>query len=171
MATKKKPKASATSLADRIHAVNVALREGEPDNITTDPVFGYTGYKPQPIIDAMNKHIGLGQWGFEVVNMEVVREDKEGHPTMVMCLIKVSMKGVEWMPSAYGQGMITRQAVGDGYKSAQTDALKKALSYFSIGSRAYHGMLKDNTPAGRRQRQQGHIAASYAKKAPPTPTK
>ena len=31
---------------------------------------------------------------------------------------------------------------GDCKKSAQTDALKKALSYFSIGNKAYHGLLK-----------------------------
>ncbi len=38
---------------------------------------------------------------------------------------------------------MTRGAVGDARKGAQTDALKKGLSYFGIGNRAYHGLLEN----------------------------
>ena len=44
--------------------------------------------------------------------------------------------------TAWGQGRVTQGNIGDARKSGQTNALKKALSYFSIGIRSYHGLLK-----------------------------
>ena len=41
-------------------------------------------------------------------------------------------------------------------KSAQTDAIKKALSYFSVGNRAYLGML--GKPKSQRQALQPSLA-------------
>jgi recombination DNA repair RAD52 pathway protein len=56
--------------------------------------------------------------------------------------VKVWLKDIACMPVGWGQSRVTKGDAGDAKKGAQTDALKKALSYFSIGNRAYHGYLR-----------------------------
>src|SRR6185312_17383890 len=50
-------------------------------------------------------------------------------------------------PVGWGQNRVTRGDIGDARKGAQTDAIKKALSYFSIGNRAYQGLLGEDSHA------------------------
>jgi hypothetical protein len=127
-----------TPIETKIREVNKVLLVGEPTNITYDSFGGYTGYKPQYIIDSMNKVFGIGEWGFHEKNMEIVQMEKS---QLAVANIEVFIKGIEYMPTAYGQSIVTRGAVGDAKKGAQTDAIKKGLSYFSIGNRAFHGLL------------------------------
>jgi len=123
-------------MQENILKVNKALELGEPDNISEDPYTHYTGYQPQTIIDAMNDSLGIDGWGFEDLSNEVNEES-----TLALAQVKVWIGSVDNFRTAYGQGRVTRGDVGDGRKSAQTDALKKALSYFSVGNRAYLGLL------------------------------
>src|SRR6266699_157587 len=128
---------------EKIKAVNKILQEGEPGNISIDNYSGFTGYKPQYIIDAMNFVFKLGNWGFEEVASEIVTHQTEkGTSNLALCQVKVWLKDVEFMPVGWGQSRVTKGDIGDAKKGAQTDAIKKALSYFSIGNRAYHGLLK-----------------------------
>ena len=135
--------AEAKTTEEKIKAVNKVLQDGEPGNISIDNYSGFTGYKPQFIVDAMNAVFKIGQWGFEEVASEIVTHQKEtGNSSLAIAQVKVWIKTIEFMPVGYGQGRVTQGNIGDGKKSAQTDAIKKALSYFSIGNRAYHGLLK-----------------------------
>ena len=91
----------------------------------------------------MNAVFKIGQWGFEEVASEIVTHQTEkGHSSLAIAQVKVWIKDVAFKPVGYGQSRVTKGDVGDAKKGAQTDAIKKALSYFSIGNRAYHGLLK-----------------------------
>lgn len=128
---------------EKIKAVNKVLQDGEPGNISIDNYSGYTGYKPQYLIDAMNAVFKIGTWGFEEVHAEIVTHQAEkGSSSIAIAQVKVWMKDVEFHPVGWGQSRVTKGDIGDAKKGAQTDAIKKALSYFSIGNRAYHGLLK-----------------------------
>ena len=135
--------AEARTTEEKIKAVNKVLLYGEPGNISIDNYSGFTGYKPQFIVDAMNAVFKIGQWGFEEVASEIVTHQTEkGHSSLAIAQVKVWIKTIDFMPVGYGQSRVTKGDVGDAKKGAQTDAIKKALSYFSIGNRAYHGLLK-----------------------------
>ena len=135
--------AEAKTIEEKIKAVNTILHDGEPGNISQDNYSGFTGYKPQFIVDAMNAVFKIGQWGFEEVTNELVTSQGEkGTATLAIGQVKVWLKDITFMPVGYGQSRVTRGDIGDAKKGAQTDAIKKALSYFSIGNRAYHGLLK-----------------------------
>jgi len=126
------------SLIDKINKVNEELKSNEPTNVSVDTFTKYTGYKPQYVVDAMNKHLGVGQWGF----CEVQNQLKEGEKTTVITKVEAWVGNTDNKFTAWGGAMVTRGSVSDAMKSAQTDALKKALSYFSVGYRAYRGLLK-----------------------------
>lgn len=133
-------------MKSKVEAVNKLLLAGEPGNITTDEHAGYTGYKPQAIIDAMNE-VFFGEWGFSEVGSEIMPGDKGG---LAVAQVQVWLAGIEFKPTSWGQNRVTRGDVGDARKGAQTDAIKKALSYFSIGNRAYQGLLeKEESKSGQ----------------------
>lgn len=127
--------ANFNSLIDKINRI---LESGEPDNISVDDYSGSTGYTPQYIIDALNTVIGIDKWGFDEISNELTGGET---PVLAEAHIKVWLFNLENYRTAYGQARITRGDVGDARKGAQTDAIKKALSYFSIGNRAYLGLL------------------------------
>ena len=58
-------------IKDIIALVNSILEKGEPKNISYDSYGGYTGYKPQYVIAAMNEAFGIGAWGFKELSMQV----------------------------------------------------------------------------------------------------
>src|SRR5947209_10576334 len=132
--------------AQVVEAINKLLLAGEPGNISVDSYSDRTGYKPQAIWDAMNAVLGLGSWGFEEVSSEIVDGEKG---QIAVAKVKVWLKDVDFQPAAWGQARVTKGDVGDARKGAQTDAMKKALSYFSIGNRAYHGLLDKDAPAAQ----------------------
>jgi recombination DNA repair RAD52 pathway protein len=61
---------------------------------------------------------------------------------LAVAQVKVWLAGIDFHPCAWGQSRVTKGDIGDAKKGAQTDAIKKALSYFSIGNRAYYGLLQ-----------------------------
>jgi len=135
--------ADAKTTEEKIKAVNQILHDGEPGNISLDSYSGFTGYKPQHIIDSMNAVFKIGMWGFEEVASEIVTHQTEkGNSSLAIAQVKVWIKTIDFMPVGYGQSRVTKGDQGDAKKGAQTDAIKKALSYFSVGNRAYHGLLK-----------------------------
>lgn len=145
-----------------VSQVNHLLIEGEPGNISIDTFNGYSGYKPQAIIDAMNEVFGIGAWGFEEISSDVEPGDKGA---LAVARVTVWLAGIDFKPSAWGQSNVTRGASGDARKGAATDALKKALSYFSIGNRAYQGLLDQNKPAPREART-SDASANQANRRP-----
>ena len=132
----------AKTIEEKIKAVNKILHDGEPNNISIDNYSGFTGYKPQYIFDALNAVFHVGNWGFEEIASEIVTHQTEkGNSSLAIAHVKVWLKGIDFQPSSYGQSRVTKGDIGDAKKGAQTDAIKKALSYFSIGNRAFHGCL------------------------------
>ena len=132
------------SIDKKIELVNDLLEKKEPESITHDSYTDYTGYKPQYVVRAMNKVFGYGGWGFNEISMKITPPDEKGN-TLAVANLQVWLEDVENRMSAYGQSRVTRGDVGDAMKGAQTDALKKALSYFDIGQRAYFGLLPKPT--------------------------
>lgn len=128
------------TLNDKIQKVNKMLKEGEPDNVSVDNFSKYSGYKPQYIIDCLNFVLGIGKWGFKEISNEIVTGQADSQ--LAICQIKVWIDSKDNALVGWGQSRVTRGDIGDAKKGAQTDALKKALSYFSVGNRAYHGVLK-----------------------------
>lgn len=139
-----------TLTSELVQHVNDVLGAGEPNNISFDAFGGYTGYKPQYIIDALNDVLGFGGWGFDELSSEIAGQGDKG---LVIAQVRVWVKGVDFRPTSWGQARITKGDIGDARKGAQTDAIKKGLSYFSIGNRAYQGLLPKPEEAGQRRPQ------------------
>ena len=125
---------------EKVKAVNEALKKGEDNGNFTADHKGYTGYKPQYVLDAVNSQF-CGEWEVEIIDKEVIDgTNKKGEATktaLVSIRLTLNSKKIETMASHP-----VLDDIGDSFKSAQTDALKKAFAHFSIGNRAYHGLLK-----------------------------
>lgn len=127
-------------LKERVKKVNGTLKAGEPTNYKSDHK-GYTGYVPQHVIDAVNMEF-LGEWSMTVEEKKnFIEKNKKGESvTVAFVHVRVTLCGqpIDAMashPNVQGD-------LGDAFKAAQTDAMKKAFAHFSIGNRAYHGLLK-----------------------------
>jgi len=91
----------------------------------------------------MNVVFGIGGWGFDELAADVVTNQTEkGTASLAIAQVKVWLKDIAFQPVGRGQSRVTKGDVGDAKKGCQTDAIKKALSYFSVGNRAYHGRLR-----------------------------
>lgn len=126
---------------DKIFKANKILQEGEPNNWSTDHK-GYAGYKPQAVIDAVNE--AEIDWNLELLETnerDSGKLNKKGD-SIIDVLTKVRVSIGESFKDAVASHPILDD-YGDAMKSAQTDAMKKAFAHFSIGNRAYHGLLKD----------------------------
>ena len=126
------------TIKDRVKKVNEILKAGEPKNFSADHK-GYTGYRPQHIIDAINSEF-IGEWKTEVLEHHTYpTKNKKGEDVKnAFVKIRVSLLGATH--DTFASHPILDD-VGDAFKSAQTDAMKKALAHWSIGNRAYHGLL------------------------------
>lgn len=108
----------------------------------------FRGYKPQFVIDAMNKAFGSGGWKHEVVATEIQKLPKRdgGESTSILALVKVLIIGddgttlFETGVQAGGADVIGT-GLGNAVKSAITDGIGKALSLLSVGNKAYRGEL------------------------------
>src|SRR5258708_16408972 len=137
-----------TDIATRSELVHQSLFARKPANISVDTYSGYVGYRPQYVVDGMNETFGTGGWGFEELSSDIMEGEKGA---LVVAKVKVWLSGApDFQPTGWGQARVTKGDYGDARKGAQTDAIKKALSYFSIGNRTYQGLLKEgngNAPA------------------------
>lgn len=139
--TEKSPM-SQNNFATQVTKINAILKKGEPSNWTKDHK-GYSGYKPQSIIDAINAVIG-GEWSLEVLDNSYFQSDKtdKNGNKIKHAMVKVRLRVFGKSVDAFASHPVLDDP-GDAFKSAQTDAMKKAFSHFSIGNRAYHGLLVD----------------------------
>jgi hypothetical protein len=127
---------------EKIKEVNTILEKGEKDGNYTSDHKGYTGYKPQCVIDAVNSQF-CGEWSMEIVEKQTYptknKKGEEVKNAFVTVRLTLMNSKIETMASHP-----ILDDVGDAFKSAQTDALKKAFAHFSIGRRAYLGLLPNN---------------------------
>lgn len=145
---------SHTNLTDtKLKQVNELLANGEPDNVTIDDSRenqSYAGYKPQAVIDAMNHVFGFQYWGYDDIRTETItRKTSKGSGQLAICNVSVWILDPAFKRTAWGQNTVTRGDIGDAKKAAQTDAIKKALSLFSVGNRAYLGLLDQDKRVSR----------------------
>lgn len=132
----------ALTLWEKIESINAELLAGEPGNVTCDPDTKYTGYDAQAIFDAVNHHLGAEHWRYDVVELV----NFEGRQWRAHVIISIR-QGAEWVPKGLQiGGGVGGKSVPDGAKSAITDGVKKAFSAWSIGNRAYLGLLKMPPP-------------------------
>jgi len=124
---------------EKIKLVNEALQKGEANGNYTADHKGYTGYKPQYVIDAVNSQF-CGEWDMEIVDKSTYptknKKGEEVKNAFVTIRLTLNERKIESLASHP-----ILDDVGDAFKSAQTDAMKKAFAHFSIGNRAYHGLL------------------------------
>lgn len=124
-------------MKEQIKAINDVLQAGEPNNWSTDHK-GYAGYSPQSVIDAVNGEF-IGKWGIDVVEHKTYpTTGKSGVINNAFVKIRLTLNGTSM--ETFASHPIQTDP-GDAFKSAQTDAMKKAFALFSIGRRAYHGLL------------------------------
>ena len=135
------------NLKQKIRKVNEILLKGEPKNISVDSTNGYLGYEIQCVLDAMNDVFGVDGWAFKASEGKIY--ETVAKPVRRLLVLKVSvtfyvkMTNNQWAGvEATGQAEIEHGNIGNAEKSATADGLKKALSYASIGNRAYHGKLE-----------------------------
>lgn len=150
-----------SDIMQKVAQVNDLLLRGEPDNVSVDDYAGYIGYKPQYVIDACNDVFGIGGWGFDEVSSDITPGDKG----LAITQVRVWLQGIESKPVGWGQSRVTKGDIGDARKGAQTDAIKKGLSYFSIGNRAYKGLIvkpeQRNNRSDQNTRQQSTRSQSH----------
>lgn len=129
-------------LKQAIKNINLLLQEGEKKGNFSEDHKGYTGYKPQYVIDAVNSEL-LGEWSLEILEKQTYptrnKKGEEVKNAFVTVRLKILDKAIDSVASHP-----ILDDVGDAFKSAQTDAMKKAFAHFSIGNRAYHGLLVKN---------------------------
>tara|TARA_R110000850_G_scaffold101867_3_gene210563 strand:- start:260 stop:676 length:417 start_codon:yes stop_codon:yes gene_type:complete len=127
---------------EKIKLVNDFLKQYEEKGNYTHDHKGYSGYKPQWVIDAVNKEF-QGQWGIEVIKMIVQPKeaDRKFETGLVQVRVTFYNNGESRSVDAIASHPSVQGDIGDALKSAQTDAMKKAFAHFSIGNRAYHGLL------------------------------
>jgi hypothetical protein len=124
---------------EKIKKVNEILKAGEKDGNFSNDHKGYSGYKPQAVIDAVNT-VMIGEWSLEIVDKSTYpTKNKKGEDVKnAFVTVRLTIGG-SFIDSLASHPIL--DDVGDAFKSAQTDAMKKAFSHFSIGNRAYHGLL------------------------------
>lgn len=143
METNTTPNNKVLTFTEKVKAINEVLLKGEPKNYSKDHK-GYSGYKPQYVIDAVNSQF-CGEWTTEIIEKkerETGKKNKNNDSVIdTFVHVRVTIDGVSHEAMASHPIL---DDYGDAFKSAQTDAIKKALSMFSIGNRAYHGLLDNN---------------------------
>lgn len=133
------------TLWEKIKEANKILKAGEPQNIQIEEHSGkvFTGYLPQAVVDAVNEAIGPESWFYEVEIVSQTASEKAYHAAVK---VRVQMEIGSVVREAFGGGT-SPGSPGDALKAATTDALKKALAAFSIGNRAYLGLLEKSSPS------------------------
>ena len=116
------------------------LQKGRGPELTTIQA----GY----ITMTLNYVVGVGGWAFDRSEIHIV----EDHKTVEVTLYIADNKGTVVSHTAFGG---SRNPGPDGFKSAVTDALTKAASYFGLGEEVFCGKITaaDLTKYAARKRE------------------
>jgi hypothetical protein len=111
------------------------------------------GYKPQSVIDALNKVVGAKNWGFKILEHSIDGVERKGEKRYVAWVkLRIWILETEAFKEVFGGS--ENYTPGDALKGAVTDAIQKGLSLFSIGRKAYRGELKEFLPKKEVERNQ-----------------
>jgi len=141
------------SLSNKVEEVNKTLDSFGAKAIQVDNTRSYKaiGYRPQFVIDAMNKAFGVGGWSHNVEKIEqndVILAKSGKTRTAVHVLMTVTLKDGETTFTTgqqAGESFIVQGSVGNAIKSAITDGLGKCLALLSVGNKAYRGELEQGS--------------------------
>lgn len=161
------------TLNDRIAWANKLLDDWRPESVTSDPTTGYTGFKAQFVIDAANVALGVDRWRYEIddpaINTETTRSGNQVELYEFRLSLFVKLDDGTWFCKGpnYGGGRGDRDET-DGKKAGISDAIKKAFSFWGVGSAAYRGEIAKPTAQmqGRSKRQSSAAAPPPASQAP-----
>jgi hypothetical protein len=109
----------------------------------------------------LNYVVGLGGWAFERSEVQIV----EDHKTVEVTLFIADNEGVVASHTAFGG---SRNPGPDGLKSAVTDGLTKAASYFGLGQEVFCGEITAESLANYEIEKVKKAAAQYT--PPPNET-
>jgi len=103
------------------------------------------GYKPQSVIDALNRVIGSTNWGYKVLEHSISEVERKGEKRY-LAWVKIRLWILETEAFKEVFGGSENYTPGDALKGAVTDAIQKGLSLFSVGRKAYRGALRELLP-------------------------
>ncbi len=168
---------------EKIEAINAELKAQGVKIVQEVDLGSRTiyGFKPQAIINAVNKIIGVENWRYEVVSMEFhPTTGKKGITGQAIARVEVYFRLDDntWLckgPQA-GYMNVVYENLGDAQKGSITAAVQKGMSMWSIGASAYLGELEEvyrqaksstQKPASQKPAQK---PATQPKTQPTTPT-
>jgi len=151
-----------------IAAINEELEAGEPENVSYNEYEGRAGYEGQYVIDAVNRHLGPENWRVRRTGEWTIHEktDKgtgELIPGSVEAEFELDIRVApdEWLSKG---PVIGANQVGtnlaEAKNAATRNATKKLFSLWSIGSRAYLGLLSEEHAAPKPSRPRAAPAAA-----------
>ena len=111
------------------------------------------GYKPQFVIDALNRVVGANSWGYEVLDHSVEKVESRKGETRYLAYVKLRLWLIDRESAKEVFGGSENYTPGDALKGAVTDAIQKGLSLFSIGRKAYRGELKELLPPKEQEKK------------------
>lgn len=138
------------TIQEKIKEVNRLLASYGDEAIQTREIGDekFYGFKPQYIINAMNEVFTQFGWRHQVRRAETRTVVTKSGDERIVAIAEVSIQflneagmAVYETGSQFGTGNVMSGNVGDGLKSAVTDAIGKSLSLLSVGEIAYRGKL------------------------------
>jgi len=121
------------------------------------------GYKPQSVIDALNQVVGATNWGYQIIESNVVPVESKKGETRYLSYVRIRLWIIDPTTVKEAFGGSENYTPGDSLKGAVTDAIQKALSLFSVGRKAYRGELHvyfDKKPSNGNQKKSNNGKAS-----------
>ncbi|HIE50354.1 MAG TPA: hypothetical protein EYP85_01225 [Armatimonadetes bacterium] len=137
------------NLYDIIEAINAELEAGEPDNVSWNEFEARAGYEGQYVIDAVNRHLGPENWRIRrvsewTIHQKVDKASGEMVPGSVEAEFELDIRlpEGEWLSKGpvVGANQIGTN-LAEAKNAATRNATKKLFSLWSIGNRAYLGLL------------------------------
>lgn len=113
----------------------------EAYSIDSSRGFDLTSLKAQYATERLNEVVGIMNWTFD----SEYKETDGG----ILCFgtLKITVNGKQNTISAPGFSS-NKKNLGDAYKGANTDSLKKCASRIGIGNEAHKGMIKPKSNSG-----------------------
>lgn len=150
-------------IAERVYRINERLWAEEPSSLSKAEKGKrkYTGYQAQFIIDAVNEILGYINWRYDLLDIRIEKPENAGqwHAEAKIKLYiiyvcpKATSDGANFLvEQEFCRGEVVGSSANPDYgstlKGAITDALKKALSQWSIGQRAYRDEIENGNATG-----------------------
>ena len=122
----------------------------------------YMDTKPQSVNDALNQVVRATNWGYQIIESNVVPVESKKGETRYLSYVRIRLWIIDPTTAKEAFGGSENYTPGDSLKGAVTDAIQKALSLFSVGRKAYRGELHvyfDKKPSNGNQKKSNSKAS------------